>query len=81
MVTFLQFASALSICLSILPNACFSIGSHWLTVTFIDDVLKDFHILNSKKSKRRNKEIKKSLCKIIDDISDLKQLSDYKIQL
>lgn len=75
---FLNFASALSIVLSVLPNACYSIGSHWLSVTFIDDVINDFHILNSKKFKRRNKEIKQLLIKIIDDVSDLKQLSDFK---
>lgn len=60
----------------VVPPICFFIGSCIFITSFVNDILMMMHHLNVEdQTDGKNHEIKKHLSNIIDDISDVKQLS------
>lgn len=68
--------SVYTIICSILPVLCLTFGSYWLYRAIIKDIILDYRILNDKASDINRKETLELFHKVIEDISDAKQLSD-----
>lgn len=68
--------SVYTIICSILPTICLTVGSYWLNKAIIKDIIMDYRILNDKASDINQKEMLELFCKVIEDMSDSKQLSD-----
>lgn len=67
---------------TILPIVCLTIGAYWLNKIIVKDIIHDYRILNDKASDVNRKEMLELFYKVIEDISDAKQLSNrfqYKI--
>lgn len=61
------------------PIGCFLVGSCWLIVAFVDDIINDLTILNNYgKSMRDYWKLKQQLYFIVQNIADAKQLSAHK---
>lgn len=64
---------------SILPTICIAIGSYWLVVAVVKDIINDYCVLNEKVLDPHVDEMKEIFNKVVQDISDVKQLS-YHVQ-
>lgn len=67
--------SMFAIVFSILPTICFAIGSYLLLNAVIKVNTNDFHILCGKISTGSNDEMKKIFCNMVEDMSEIKELS------
>lgn len=68
--------SMYTICVSVLPSICLTFGCYWLDQTIVKDIISDYRILNDKVSDINQIEVLELFYKIIEDISNAKQLSD-----
>lgn len=76
----LASGSAFAVAYTILPTACFAIGSYWLAIVVVKDIINDFHLRCDKISTengKKTRELKEHLCDVIKDITDVKQLSSF----
>lgn len=77
-VTFLlQSVSTFAVAYSILPALCFAIGNYLLVVAAIEVITNDFRTLCEQVSDGNDKELKKLFANMIEDIIEIKQLSDF----
>lgn len=77
-VTFLlESVSTFAVAYSILPALCFAIGNYLLVVAAIEVITNDFRILCEQVSNGNDKELKKLFSNMIEDIIEIKQLSDF----
>lgn len=70
--------SAFAVVYSILPTICFAIGGYWLIIDAVKLIINDFELFCKKAltiDVKETKELKEHLCDVIEDISDIKQLS------
>lgn len=75
----LECMSTFAIAYSILPPACFALGSYLLVVAAIKAITKDFQILCEKIPHGNHQELKKLLCSLIENISNIKQLREIHL--
>lgn len=68
--------AAYAICVSILPTTCLTFGTYWLEQSIVREIVNDYRILNDKVSDLNRKEVLELFYKIIENISEAKQLSD-----
>lgn len=61
---------------SVLPTVCLTIGSYWMIVLIIKDIINDYRIFNNKLTEENNKEALALFSNVIQDMADAKQLSD-----
>lgn len=73
--------SMYSTCVSILPSTCLVFGTYWFDQTIVRDIINDYRVLNDKVSDLNQKEVLEVFYRIIDDISDAKQLSDLALSM
>lgn len=73
-----QCAALLSILISFIPIICILIGSCWLSIVFVKDLINELAHLNTAKSKRNHPEIRAHFCQIVQSYADAKQLSGKK---
>lgn len=67
--------SMYAIVYSILPVACFAIGSYLLVSAVIKVITNDFHILCGKISTGSSIEMTELFCNMVEDMSEIKELS------
>lgn len=65
---------------TMVPTVCLAIGSAWLAETFIDHMINKVNDLNKMTKKSRNnpgkqKQMKNLFCALMQDFSEMKQLS------